>query len=112
MVESQDGRWKESVLSASGFLNTIEGFDFYFWLEAFQQIFVQTDISYGALQSLKMDIGWAGPAVEKCKTALRNLRDSADALYDRVCEVVDTPAQTAEKENAKLCMTVFLVLRG
>ena len=107
MVESQDGRWKESVLAASGFLNTIEGFDFCFWLETFEQIFAQTDILYGALQSLKMDIGWAGPSVEKCMAALRNLRGSAGALYDRVCEVADPPSTNRRKRKRNTIYDCF-----
>ena len=98
MVYSRDPKWKDSVTQASGYLDRVPGtsigwkcFDLSYWLDVFEQIFAQTDVLLKKLQSRNLDIGWAGPAVEDCKSAIKRIFDNADKIYDAVASQFEPP---------------------
>ena len=99
MVYSRDPKWKDSVPQASGYLDRLESFDFNYWLDVFEQIFAQTDVLYKKLQSRNLDIGWAGPAVEDCKNAIKRIFDNADEIYNTVASQFDPPTVNKRKRK-------------
>lgn len=101
---SRDAKWENSTNEAGGLHRNVTDFEFCYWLKAFVDIFAATDLLYKELQQLSLNIGYAGPCVQKCVASLQKLRDSIEAFYDDVSEEldIDPPNKRVRKRNRNL----------
>ena len=98
---SRDPNWQETKAQADGFSNKVWDFNFVFWLHSFTEIFKATDFFYKELQDLKMHIGWATPALDRCKNAIKSIRERSDEIFEKVSEDIPDPDSAPRRKRRR-----------
>lgn len=94
IISSPDEKWdEEAYKAASGFVNTMEDFNFSFLLEVFACIFPLTDTLYNILQAKSSDIGFCVNKIREFQRVLQNKREAFEEFWNKICEVQEPPTK-------------------
>ena len=112
ILQRREPSFLKCAAEARGFLDRLESFEFNFWVDLFDQLFTHTDILYRKLQRQNLSIGWAGPAVDECKSSLENTREELDTIYDTVAESYDPPTANKRKRKRNTLYDCYVGVSG
>lgn len=101
MIENQT-KWDGETLSAARmYLFTLQDFEFNYFLEIFNKIFVQTDILFNIIQSKITDIGCCVKKIGDFQTFLDELYNETDRIYERSAITCGEPKRKRNVNDPK-----------
>ncbi|KAL5250267.1 hypothetical protein ACHWQZ_G016114 [Mnemiopsis leidyi] len=101
IAERRDPKYSSDVPEASGFptRGRLESFDFNYWIKVYTRIFSLTDALYNMLQSVKLNVGWAGTKVNETITGVNKNSDHSDKIYEKIAADFDPPTLSKQKRK-------------
>ncbi|KAK6470109.1 zinc finger MYM-type protein 1-like [Huso huso] len=93
-VVSSEGMDDDTVGAASGFIRTLEDFDFVFMLFTFNQVFSDTDAAYDIIQQKAMDVTFCKNRIENLlqSTEEKRSEEAFNKIYEEAASLTEDPA--------------------